>query len=71
MAEWQTIDSAPKDETEFLGYDEKVGKQDVCVWARSYFRAVQFDNEYGPEPDEFSTPSHWMPLPDAPKSVKD
>jgi hypothetical protein len=66
MVEWQTIDSAPKDGTEFLGYDRKVGKMDVCEWSYDRFRAVQFDGECGPLDDEFCTPSHWAPLPDAP-----
>lgn len=79
--EWRTIDSAPKDGSEFLAYDATTGKQDVCYIRREngWVEAVQCDGEYGPHDGEFagdlivdgerlwSKITHWMPLPEPPK----
>lgn len=59
MADWQTIDTAPKDGTEvllWLGDDVALG-----YWRED---AQAFDSEVGwIRP----MPTHWMPLPDPPK----
>jgi hypothetical protein len=54
---WFAIETAPRDGTEFLAYDETTGKMDVCVmefflgeWRAD---AVQSDGEYGPFPGDF------------------
>ena len=58
---WQTIETAPKDGTEFLAY-----------WSGSKcFSLVGWYNDRWHEtetPAEVSTPTHWMPLPEPPKS---
>jgi hypothetical protein len=75
---WQPIDTAPKDGSEFLAYDTRTRKMDVCysyvfnansqLW---FVRAVQSDSEYGPDPEDFGYDSdditHWRPLPDPPE----
>lgn len=66
---WMPIESAPKDGTEYLGYDAKRNKFDVCVFIDSPYvghTAAQSDGEYGAGPDEFETPTHWQPLPPPP-----
>jgi hypothetical protein len=71
---WQPIETAPKDGTEFLGYDSLTRKMDVCVWQDWYFYQVQCDGEMGPSDDEFGydwkTITHWRPLP-APPTQED
>jgi len=71
---WRTIESAPKDGSEFLAYDRRAKKFDVCV-IRDRFgdlvcEAVQYDSIYGPDVDEFGYDSvnitHWTPLPTPP-----
>lgn len=70
MTEWKTIDSAPRDQSEFLAYDPVSGCMDVCsssadgIWIGS----TQFDGEYGPCDEEFNSyrATHWMPLPPPP-----
>jgi hypothetical protein len=73
--EWQPIETAPKDGTEFMAYDMRTKKMDVCIMQDT--RAwgwvgcpVQSDGEYGPSEDEFgyhlTDITHWMPLPSPP-----
>jgi hypothetical protein len=71
--EWQPIEAAPKDGSEFLAYDSRTKKMDVCVWIGSpldWPSQVQQDGEMGPLKDEFGHSwrdiTHWMPLPAAP-----
>jgi len=75
MMEWQPIETAPKDGSEFLAYDSNSEKCDVChcILLGGYPRLVQvqFDAELGPLEDEFGyrteNITHWMPLPEPPK----
>jgi hypothetical protein len=71
--EWQPIETAPKDGTEFLAYDKRTKKMDVCHWIgrpMNWPSQVQMDGEYGPYEDQFGHSwrdiSHWMPLPPPP-----
>lgn len=78
MSEWQPIDTAPRDGTEFLAWDAVARKMDVAhmvqtkrhpdVW---WCEAVQEDAEYGPLPDDFGYRTeqitHWRPLPPEPQ----
>lgn len=68
---WQDISTAPRDGTEFLGYDVRTGKMDVCNFDRwGDPQAVQSDCEYGPSEDDFGFDHRdikfWMPLPTPP-----
>jgi hypothetical protein len=67
MTAWQSIDTAPKDGSEFLGWNgvthdpwfwhaDPRGKR-PC-WAR-HFRGITDDRR--------QPPTHWMPLPEPPK----
>lgn len=72
MTEWQPIETAPRDGTEFLAYDIQAKKQDVCHWSKNFewFEAVQSDGETGPWFGEFGRDrediTHWQPLPAPP-----
>ncbi len=60
VAGWQSIETAPKDGTQFLAFDKG-----------SYFNCWWHDNGYGEQywmddADSEPNPSHWMPLPAAP-----
>lgn len=60
VAGWQSIETAPKDGTQFLAFDKG-----------SYFNCWRHDNGYGEQywmDDAYSEPNpwHWMPLPAAP-----
>lgn len=74
---WQPIETAPKDGTEFLAYDIRTRKMDVCemVYCGGDIfvpRPVQADGEYGPCTDEFGCNGadirFWMPLPPPPEA---
>lgn len=72
--EWKPRETAPTDGTEFLAYDARTGKMDVCktyVGHRGVeIEACQYDKEYGPMDNEFGCDeadiTHWMPLPAPP-----
>jgi hypothetical protein len=58
--QWRPIETAPKDGTVLLGYDNGFGRE-IVWWS------VPMNEWYSDgEPLEFWTPTHWMPLPDAP-----
>jgi len=66
MSEWQPIETAPKDGTEFLGYHPKYG----------WIGTVRFDEPNDSLPKEVTLDhlfmihvncTHWMPLPEPPK----
>lgn len=62
---WQPIETAPKDGTEILLY-VGIMKHDYAVahWNERYWQmGVHQDRFYS----EFGQPTHWMPLPEAPK----
>lgn len=79
MSEWLPIETAPKDDTEFLAYDSRTKRMDVCVMSNLYgpndwlVKPVQSDPVYGTHEDEFGHRSvditHWMPLPEPPNSA--
>lgn len=64
MNEWQPIETAPKDGTQFLGWDQ------------GYFIVVYWEIDDDVEEDQcwrisysgdLMFPTHWMPLPEPPK----
>lgn len=63
FGDWRDIDSAPKDGTRVLthrqGFAESMA---VAWWHESELEWVAVHGSYWPEP------THWMPLPPAPKS---
>jgi len=77
MTEWQPIESAPKDGTEILLY-----RPSDCDWARVVVGLWE-DDRYAVKPKPYwrhgkqhftgirearvYQPTHWMPLPGAPK----
>lgn len=59
MAEWQPIETAPKDGTKILAFN-KWGEYGVAEWVESqqcWFAGY----------DDFTAPTHWMPLPEPPE----
>lgn len=80
MAEWRTIDSAPKDGKLILVYGQPVDftitatEGTVTVmWGRSAVHAAGWDDidcefnlDGGTWLGPFIKPTHWMPLPDPP-----
>lgn len=77
MSDWQPIETAPKDGTEFLAFDSRTRKMDVCEMSNIITREplwvcrpVQMDGEYGPDNSDFGYEwkdiTHWMPLPKPP-----
>jgi hypothetical protein len=72
----ENAEQLPKDGVEFLAYDSRTKKQDVCKvveWSdgKSFVFPVQSDGEFGPFEDEFghnqSDITHWRHLPEPPK----
>jgi len=73
---WQTMDSAPRDGSEFLGYfpeykDISYEPRKIEIWrwkdnprvGRGWFSHTTEQDDYDLEDNP---PTHWMPLPDAP-----
>ncbi len=64
--QWQTIESAPRDGTGFIGY-EAVGREQkvisACVFQNGEFVYINFG--YGEDTE--ADPTHWMPLPAPPE----
>ena len=66
MSEWKTIDSAPKDGSDFLAWvnfpyhKDNGGYCDFCCWS--------IDHWQQPDADVCGEmkPTHWMPLPTPP-----
>ncbi len=72
---WQPIETAPKDGSEFLAYDGRVKKMDVCIikchrnhcWIYPTLqdREGQLEDEFGYDEEDIT---HWMPLPLPPQA---
>lgn len=62
MSEWKTIDSAPKDGSEFLVFDMMHHRKRVVVAHRSLLTGEVLST-----PGRYTlNPTHWMPLPAPP-----
>lgn len=66
---WRTMDSAPRDGSMFLGYQETPGdferKMEICLW-------LSWEKNDGESGGFFTShsglmPTHWMPLPTPPE----
>jgi hypothetical protein len=68
MSEWQPIESAPRDGTEFVMLDANVKTATVGHWMED----VDW-MDFGKEPRWFplATPTHWMPLPEMPRTKQE
>ncbi len=58
MSDWRPIETAPKE------------GQDVLACFKGQFEWVMFIaicGRFGPKAHGYADPTHWMPLPDAPK----
>ena len=64
MSEWRPIETAPKDGSWFLGYDED-GPRLVCCWSEEVQDWVADSRDIY---TDAVTLTHWMPLPDPPVS---
>ena len=63
MAEWQLIETAPRDGTVILGYAD--GEMATVEWCDlGKYWSLMVEGSYA-EDGEW-TPTHWMPLPDPP-----
>lgn len=70
MSEWQPIETAPKDGTRFLATGGGLGSDIdfasyndlVGCWDTTNFTLDDTDHE----PEGYSRPTHWMPLPSPP-----
>lgn len=71
MSEWQPIETAPMDGTPILLYGPY---EDISVakWGPGWScladgrHAIAWQSDFGTEYIDFSCPTHWMPLPEAP-----
>jgi hypothetical protein len=66
MADWKTIDTAPKDGTWFLAfYPRKERKFDQIAVARWYEHSTTEPAQFwdAAEHRDDEEPTHWMPLP--------
>jgi hypothetical protein len=69
--ELQTIQTAPRDGTNIIGFC--YWKMDDKVYRLGWVAEKYFDGEqwyfasFDLDEDEYSSPSHWMPLPQPPK----
>lgn len=66
---WRTIESAPKDGTRLLVFGGGADKVEVCAWCERV-GAWDLDHtmleDWDNQPDGYSRPSHWRPLPAPP-----
>ena len=74
MSEWQPIETAPKDGTYIIAYFPSHGRREAYAES-AYFVDLELEDDPGrgvwvwsQDGDEPQVqPTHWMPLPEAPK----
>ena len=69
---WMTIDSAPKDGTRVLVWSPGLEQVFLAEWTEIFDDAGQWMPEYAEVPmldEPEDHPTHWMPLPPAPKDA--
>lgn len=67
MSEWQPIENAPMDMGEVDIWVPGIGRMENCVWSKGrgcWIRRITHGVQ-----ELFASPTHWMPLPEPPKSV--
>ena len=62
-AAWQPIETAPRDGTKFLAYEQRNVLYYPCWWNCDFTNWEGWQDDWDSEPE----PSHWMPLPLPPK----
>jgi len=63
LTRWQPIETAPKDGTRFMAYEEAdEAKFYPCWWQEDFGYWEGWQNVWDSEPN----PTHWMPLPPPP-----
>jgi hypothetical protein len=62
-AAWQPIETAPRDGSRFLAYENRDVSYYPCWWRNDYLIWEGWQDDWDSEPD----PSHWQPLPPPPK----
>lgn len=63
---WQTMDTAPRDGSRFLAYEEeRESKRYECWWQEDFGHWEGWQDDW----DSEVNPSHWMPLPAPPSSA--
>ncbi len=68
MAEWQTIDTAPKDGTLILGWNRRFGRHIVYWGCQPHHNPHYF---WISKISHIDQPTHWMPLPGWPSDRGD
>jgi hypothetical protein len=70
MTDWQPIETAPRDGTRIIAAEPDGGWIiDICVWCKTpHVPLYGFHFTAGdPENWDMCSPTHWMPMPEAPK----
>lgn len=70
MADWQPIETAPKDGTEILLFELQCYDEPYIatgIWHRWDGGERWLPAVYGGARTDYFDPTHWMPLPDAPE----
>lgn len=70
MSEWQPIETAPRDGTEFQAWIDQYGWEPACRYnpdteAFEIFGRIDYDQD-GWDSYHHMTPTHWMPYPAPP-----
>ena len=66
MSEWQPIETAPKDGTDFLAYSDACNVYGVAYWNTFHHAGYLVCNDSA---RDFFNPTHWMPLPPPPANA--
>ena len=66
--EWQPIESVPSGVSKILGFSGVWNDEpEIAVYERVVFGGYETWEVFGDQNDYYSSPTHWMPLPEPPK----
>lgn len=68
MSDWMTIETAPKDGTEFLAYYPAEGGDDAFMDVQHWTVPETRESRYYGLMIAGVDPTHWMPLPEPPQT---